>query len=252
MKNKLVVLAACALLSQTVLAETIPNADTKGNQPLVKVPENDYGLVKNLSGTLAFVTNYVFRGNSQSRNLPAVQGGLTYNTPINFYFNLWGSNVSYVGTPASIELDTIVGYRNTYGDNFAYDINLARYNYPGYKTYNYNELNTVATLYFLQAGISYSGNVYGLHSSGTYYSGGINYDIPAKYALGICDLNLVALMGHYSLPRIAGNSYSDYSVQLNKGYKNYKASIQFTGTDGRQHYAPYDSNQIIGQIAADF
>lgn len=252
MKKKLVILAVCVTLSHNIYAEEIPNADTKGNQPLEKVDENQYGLVKNLSGTLAFVSNYVFRGMSQTRNLPAVQGGLTYNTPINFYANLWGSNVSYIGTPASVELDTIVGYRNTYGDDFAYDLNLARYNYPGYKTYNYNEFNSVATLYFLQAGFSYSGNVYGLHSSGMYYSGGINYDIPAKYAFGICDLNLLALMGHYSLPRIAGNSYSDYSVQLTKTYKNYRGSIQFTGTDGRQHYAPYDSNQIIGQIAADF
>ncbi len=252
MKNKLVVLVACATLSHNVFAETIANADSKGNQPLVKAAENDYGLVKNLSGTLAFVTNYVFRGQSQTRNLPAVQGGLTYNTPINFYANIWGSNASFVGTTASVEIDTIVGYRNTYGDDFAYDINLARYNYPGYKTYNYNEFNILGTAYFLQAGMSYSGNVYGTHSSGIYYNGGLNYNIPGKFAFGICDLNLKVLMGHYTLPRIAGYSYNDYSAQLTKTYKNYSASVQWTGTNGRSLNPPYDDDQVIGQIAANF
>lgn len=266
MKKALVVLSVYAAMSQVVFAETPANADTKGSEPVASVSTStpadatvadfgNYPWLKNVSGNLAFVTNYVFRGVSQSRNLPAIQGGLTYTLPINIYLNLWGSNVQFAdnhGANATVELDTILGYRNTYGENFAYDLNIARYNYPGARHANYNELNTVFSYYFLQAGISYSANVYNTHQSGTYYSGGINYDIPPTWIYGVCDLSLLALFGHYSLPVAAGNSYNDYNLQLTKAFKNYRVSAQWTSTNGRQHAAPLDGSQLIAQIAADF
>ena len=260
MKKAIMMLTVCAAISPLTFAETASNADTKGDQPVAKVnkkisleqTKEDESLLKNVSGSLAFVTNYVFRGNSQSRNLPAVQGGLTYTFPINVYLNVWGSNVNFPGTGASVELDTVIGYSNTYGDNFAYDINIGRYNYPGARGLNYNELNTLVNFYFLQAGISYSANVFNVHQTGIYYTGGVNYDIPAQYAFGLCDVNLLAMMGHYTLPRAAGNSYNDYNIALSKSFKNYTVTAQWTGTNGRQNISPFDDNQVIGQVAASF
>src|SRR3990167_10866114 len=239
MKKTVVLLAICSAISQTAFAETPLNADTKGSQPVTNVASADatvadygnYPFLKNVSGNLAFVTNYMFRGISQSRNLPAIQGGLTYTFPVNVYLNLWGSNVQFAdshGASATVELDTVIGYRNTYGDNLAYDINLGRYNYPGARFANYNELNTVLNYYFLQAGISYSANVFNTHQSGTYYVAGINYEVPASWVYGVCDLSLLALFGHYTL------------------------SAQWTSTNGRQHNSPLDGSQLIAQLAADF
>lgn len=241
MKKALHVVAMLSLLSTSVFAA----------ESASKVEADPYPLQKNLSGNLAFVTNYVFRGVSQSHNLPAVQGGLTYSTSYNFYGNLWGSNVRFTDTNASVEFDTIVGYRNTYGDDFAYDLNVARYNYAGARDLNYNEFNSVFNFKFIQFGVSYSANVYNTHQSGTYYIGGINYDVPAKWIGGVCDVNLLALMGHYSLPRAAGNSYNDYNVTLSKAFNKYHLAAQWTNTDGRQHNAPYDSQQIIGMLSVD-
>lgn len=275
MKKALVVLSICAVIAPTVYADINPDttvtvhkkskkhhvaskpAPAKPAAPTpavteTKADEVDYPLLKDISGNMAFVTNYMFRGVSQSRNLPAVQGSLTYTTPIAIYFNLWGSNASFVGTNASVEFDTIVGYHNTYGDNFAFDLSVGRYNYPGARILNYNEFNAVANLYFVQAAFAYSANVYNTHQTGIYYNGGIVYDLPAKWALGIDGLNLQALMGHYSLPRAAGNSYNDYSIQLSKTFKIYKVAALWTNTNGRQHNAPYDSNQIVGLITASF
>jgi uncharacterized protein (TIGR02001 family) len=271
MKKVFCVLSLCAVISPPTFAESISNADTKGNQTLSKTDlivtpapvanaatdtkPDQYPLLKNLSGTMALVTNYVFRGVSQSRNLPAVQGGLTYTFPINLYLNVWGSNVNFTssnGSVATVEFDTLIGYRNTYGDNLSYDISVARYNYPGARFANYNEINGVLNYYIFQAGISYSANVYNVHKGGTYYTGGINYDIPSRMAFGLCNLNLLAMMGHYTLPRAAGNSYNDYNIQLSKGFNNYSLIVQWTGNNGRQFNSPYDDNQLIGQIAASF
>src|SRR3990167_7403050 len=139
-----------------------------------------------LSGTMAFTSDYVFRGISQTEDLPAVQGWLTYTFPLGFYLNAWGSNVKFTGnTDATLELDTIVGIHNDIGDNFTYDLNLARYNYPRSHSNNYDEVNSVFNFYFLQLGLSYSGNVYNTHAHGAYYNGGINYDIPPQYIFNL-------------------------------------------------------------------
>jgi uncharacterized protein (TIGR02001 family) len=264
MKKVFCLLSLCAVISPLTYAAKVPNAGTKGNQELVVTPASgttadvkpdEYPLLKNVSGTMALVTNYMFRGVSQTKNLPAVQGGLTYTFPINLYLNVWAANTNFpsnAGTTATVEVDTLIGYRNTYGDNFSYDLNVARYNYPGARSSNYNEINTLFNYYFIQAGVSYSANVYNIHQGGTYYTAGINYDIPTKYIFGLCNVNVLAMMGHYSLPRAAGNSYKDYNFQLSKTFNNYMLAVQWTFNNGRQNYAPYDEHQVIGQIAASF
>lgn len=206
----------------------------------------------NFNGYATLTSNYIFRGTSQSRNLPAVQGSITYDLPHGFYANVWGSNVKFTTNAATIELDTIAGNKNSIGDNFSYDVNFARYNYPAVYRSNYNEINTVFNYYFVQAGISYSGNVYGSHAPGTYYNGGINYGIPSKYLFAVEDVSVLALFGHYRLPRIAGLSYNDYSVMLSKKIRQYNIALQWTSTNGRQHSSPYDGSQILGQVTANF
>jgi uncharacterized protein (TIGR02001 family) len=222
-------------------------------QPVVmkdEKPSDPYPWMSNLSGSLAFVSNYIFRGVTQTQNLPAVQGGLTYTFPYGIYISGWGSNVKFPSNnqQATVELDSIIGNTNTF-DDFKYDINVARYNYPGARFANYNELNTLFNYKFLQAGISYSANVYNTHESGTYYQGGINYNVPSNYVFNVNDVNFKALAGHYNLPGFVGGAYSDYLISLGKGFKNYVLSVQYSNTS---YSSNYDGSQIVGQIAATF
>jgi uncharacterized protein (TIGR02001 family) len=273
MKKVLVMLSVCALISplhvnaatgkkakhkkhhpatyQQAKAEPIAMKDVA---PVMKdvPPVEEKSWVDNLSGNLAWVSNYMFRGISQTRNLPAVQGSLTYSFPYGIYANAWGSNVRFVDSPATVEMDTILGVRNTIGENFTYDISGARYNYPGAKDLNYNELNTVFNYYFLQAGYSYSANEYNSHTTGQYYQGGINYEIPSNYVFGLNGVNILALFGHFSLKQPAGNSYNDYNVMLSKKIKSYTFAAQWTSTNGRAKNSPYDGSTLIGQVIANF
>jgi uncharacterized protein (TIGR02001 family) len=270
MKHVLAVLSTCLIAGSFISA----HADTVGKKhskkshrhqiaykdeaikPVImkdEKPSDGLAWMDNLSGNLTLVSNYVFRGVTQSKNLPATQGGLTYTFPIGLYFNVWGSNVKFNDeSNATSELDTIIGYTNSIGDDFKYDINADRYNYPGARELSYNEINTLFYYKFLQAGISYSSDVFATHKSGTYYQGGINYDIPANYVFNINDLNVKALFGHYNLPVDAGNTYNDYNVSLNKKLRNYVLTAQWTSTNGRQHNSPYDGSQLIGQVAVNF
>ncbi len=87
-----------------------------------------------LTGILTITSNYIFRGITQTSNLPAFQGGLTYTFPgTGIYLNLWGSNVNFLdpqGNTSTVEIDTIAGYKNSIGEHFDYDINIDRYIIP--------------------------------------------------------------------------------------------------------------------------
>jgi uncharacterized protein (TIGR02001 family) len=243
------------LLEHTVAPKQQPTVTQKTSfkDAVVKDQKANDGLwwMDNLTGNLTWVSNYVFRGISQTRNLPAIQGGLTYTFPIGIYANMWGSNVKFDGSDATIEIDTVLGYSKTISD-FTFNVNVARYNYPGDRILNYNEINTLFNYKFLQLGISYSGDVYGVHQSGTYYQGGVNWDIPSEYLFNVNGVNFTALYGHYNLPEAAGNTYNDYLVSLGKSLRNYTASIIWTSTNGAQHASPIDGSTFTAQLAADF
>src|SRR3990167_8611269 len=91
-----------------------------------KDEEKKYHFMDGISGTMGFYTNYLFRGISQTTNLPAVQGGINYTFPIGIYLSLWGSNVKFTDTTASVEMDTGVGYSNQIGDHFSYNLSYLR------------------------------------------------------------------------------------------------------------------------------
>lgn len=226
---------------------------TIATEPETKGAEKKPSWLDNMSGTYDITSNYVFRGVSQSANLPAVQGGLTYSFPVGLYLNVWGSNVKFTGTDATVEIDTIAGWRGEVGENFRYDINVDRYNYPGTASLNYNELIGVFGYRVLQFTFGYSANAYNTHQTGTYYNLALNFDIPPRYFFKLEDVSLGAATGHYSLPRAAGNSYNDYSISLNKKLNDtYTLMAQWTSTNHKQKIAPYDDSHLLGMLTANF
>ncbi len=209
-----------------------------------------------LSGNFDITTNYMFRGISNSNNLPAFQGGLTYTfLKSGIYLNIWGSNIDQPdsqGNTGTLEIDTIAGIANDIGDHFHYDINIDRYNYPK-SSLSYNEFIANAQFYFLTAQLGYSTNVYNSHGNGTYYNIGATSPIPPKYIFKLNDVTISGGLGHYSLPRNLGlYSYNDYNILLAKDIGIYNIAIQWTDTAGNTHAGPLGGNKIIGTLTANF
>jgi uncharacterized protein (TIGR02001 family) len=209
-----------------------------------------------LTASFDITSNYVYRGISQTSNLPAVQGGFTYNfLNTGVYFNAWGSNVNLddvYGNKATVELDAILGVTNKITDNLNYDIKFERYNYPRTAS-SYGELICNLNYYFLTTQIGYSSNVFNSHATGTYYGLGAKYDIPAEYIFGFNNINISGGIGHYSLPIKAGyKSYDDYNIQVNKVWGHYVFSMQWTDTNGRSVDARALSNsKLIGMLTVN-
>src|SRR6476620_2710499 len=81
-KLKLVVLLSSLAASGVVMAQaTAP-----------KAPEPDYTLAYNVGA----VTDYRYRGISQSRERPALQGGIDFTHKSGFYLGTWASTIQWI------------------------------------------------------------------------------------------------------------------------------------------------------------
>jgi hypothetical protein len=86
-----------------------------------------------VSGSVALVSDYRFRGVSQTDEEMAIQGGFTVSHESGLYASTWASNLSGWGTfgGANMELDLVGGYKMDIGGGGAIDVGVTWYMYPG-------------------------------------------------------------------------------------------------------------------------
>ena len=83
-----------------------------------------------VTGNAAVVTDYRFRGISQTDKRFALQGGITVTHESGFYVSTWGSSIDdYVANGSDQELDLIAGYSKTIGAA-TIDAGVLYYYYP--------------------------------------------------------------------------------------------------------------------------
>jgi uncharacterized protein (TIGR02001 family) len=98
----------------------------------------DLGHGISISGGATVVSDYRFRGISQTNIKPALQGTFTISHASGFYATVWGSSIDdYVEDGADQELDLIGGYKHTWGGT-TLDVGLLYYYYPGAQQLNHN------------------------------------------------------------------------------------------------------------------
>ncbi|MBH1999917.1 MAG: hypothetical protein I8H96_12365 [Sphingomonadaceae bacterium] len=85
-----------------------------------------------VTGSVALVSDYRFRGVSQTDKGMAVQGGITIAHESGLYVGTWASNLSGWGTfgGSNMELDLVGGYAMPLGENATLDVGLTWYMYP--------------------------------------------------------------------------------------------------------------------------
>lgn len=84
-----------------------------------------------VSGGATLVTDYRFRGISQTDKDFAVQGTFTVAHESGFYATVWGSSIDdYVAAGGDQEIDLIGGYKHTFGGT-TLDVGILYYYYPG-------------------------------------------------------------------------------------------------------------------------
>jgi uncharacterized protein (TIGR02001 family) len=84
---------------------------------------------------VGIVSDYLFRGVSQTRGGAALQGGVDYSHSSGLYAGVWASTITWVKDAygsGTTEIDYYGGYKNSFGSSdFTYDIGAIAYTYPG-------------------------------------------------------------------------------------------------------------------------
>lgn len=160
------------------------------------------------SGNATLTSDYVWRGSSQTREKPAIQAGLRYAHESGFYGSIWGSTVRFSpDNGARSEFDLVLGWSGKLTGDWALDLYLLRYQYPGAQASpNWNEVNAVVTWrehYWLQVG--HSANAMASRTAGTYALLGARYPVDDRW-------RVEGTLARYFLDRGYAGSYTHGSV----------------------------------------
>jgi uncharacterized protein (TIGR02001 family) len=86
-----------------------------------------------ITANIGLVSDYRFRGISQTWKRPAVQGGFDYAHASGWYLGVWGSNVSgnSYNNGAGLEMDLYGGFKAAVTEGVTLDLGALAYVYPG-------------------------------------------------------------------------------------------------------------------------
>ena len=239
-KTQLLVLGALAFTGAAAFAQA------------AKAPEPDYTWAFNAG----VVTDYRFRGISQTRLKPALQGGIDFTHKSGFYVGTWLSSIKILkdipGGKGSLEWDIYGGYRGSFNDALSYDVGLLRYEYPSQNfTPTVNTTELYGALTYKVVTLKYSSSL-DSQTFGVGNSRGSGYlEAVANFDLG----NGWTVAPHIGHQRFSGTgngiaSYTDYSVTVGKDLGNgFSVSAALVGTDAGPFYtsAPTAGSKDLGK-----
>ena len=185
-----------------------------------------------ITGNMSLVSDYRFRGLTQTFEEPALQGGFDYAHSSGIYLGNWNSAISdtlYAGSP--LEMDFYGGYKGAAGP-LGYDVGVLYYYYPG------SDLAGVGTIDNLEvyAGVSWKFlSLKYFHAVSDFFGApntdGSNYiDLTANYDLGQ-GWGINGHVGHQKVKGLANADYTDYKIGVTKDVSGWVFGASFIDTD---------------------
>lgn len=188
---------------------------------------------------LGAVSDYVFRGYSQTLEDPAIQGGVDATIGA-LYVGAWASNVDF-GDDTNAEVDLYGGYRGE-AAGFAFDVGAVGYAYvnaPAGADYDYVELKAAASRAIgpatFGAAVYWSPDFFGLDKEATYVEANAAFAPADKWTVS-------AAVGHQSLD--VNDDYTTWNVGV--GY----AVTDHVAIDVRYHDTDVDGLLSDGRAVA--
>ncbi len=237
-KTLLSLLVAASFGGASSFAQTAPAADA---------PAAAADPVSTMTYNVGVVSDYRYRGLSQTGNKPALQFGADYTDKSGLYVGTWNSTISWIKDTAAsspqakgpLETDIYGGYRGTVTGDLTFDTGVLQYlyatnNLAGLSGYtNANTTEVYGSLIYGAAYVKLSdstSNLFGqVNSKGSTY-----LDLGYTFDLG----NGLTSAVHFGNQTIKSNvvtsqvtAYNDYSLALNKDFDGLVVSGTVIGTD---------------------
>lgn len=192
-----------------------------------------------VSGNVGYVSDYLFRGISQTNEGMAIQGGMTVSAENGAYLSTWGSNITF--GDGSMELDILAGWTGKVNDDWSVDVGVMQYRYPNGDTaetgFNFVEWYAKGIYKDLVLGVAYSSDYFGVGVDGYYYlSADYTYALPQ-------DVSLLLHVGYNKFEDnaqyttflaagpVSGSGYSDFSIGLGTTLLDTSVQLKYAGTD---------------------
>jgi uncharacterized protein (TIGR02001 family) len=236
-KKTIAVAVAALLTSGVALAQTAQQGQTAQTPaPAADEPTSPWAY------NIGVVSDYRFRGISQTQRDPAVQGGIDYTHDSGFYLGFWASSIRFIrssGGDGRAELDFYGGYRGkVWEDKIAYDLGVLRYQYPKANlAVSPNTTEIYGAFTYGPATLKYSHSV-GDKTFGVPDSQGSGYlELAATFDTGFWGISVTPHIGHQRFRHNGIASYTDYSIGLTKEvYKGLTASITAVDTNADEGF----------------
>lgn len=202
-----------------------------------------------INGTAAVVSQYRFRGLSQSNNQPVIQGSMTVSHSSGFYVSAWGSSASsnaYADSPIDIggtEIDVYGGFTHALGSSgLKVDMGVYGYIYPGSSKINggtsgnyYEVYGSLAQsigpatakvgVYYAPPQKVFNLSVFSPTRNNTYVYGDLSSGIPGT------PMAVHAHVGHTGGGFDYAKPYVDYSVGASVTWKALTLDASLVGTN---------------------
>lgn len=221
--------------------------------PALAQDETDPAPAITINGSATVVSDYRFRGISQTDKNFAVQGSITVSHESGFYVSVWGSSIDdYVTVHGSSnqEIDLIAGFKKTTG-GATFDIGVLYYVYPGTRpgfagdvsasdfiepyasvSYGIGPVTAKASIAYApkQKALAIDQGQTGLFpkEDNVYIAGDLSASIPGT------PVSLTGHLGHTFGPSwLSGptDEYTDWGLGASVAYKNLTIGVQYVDTD---------------------
>ena len=215
-----------------------------------------------VSGSATVVSDYRFRGISQTNKKVALQGGLTVTHESGLYVSAWGSSVDdYIAAGSDQELDLIAGYSHTFDSGVKIDGGVLYYYYPGAGNANtdffepyFNVSSTLGPV-TAKVGVNYAPKSNALSvgagkEDNVYVAGDFSAAIPNS------PIALTAHIGHTFGPSYLslGDEYTDWSLGASVTWNHITAGVAYVDTNKDSYYGTRNisGSGVVGSIGVSF
>jgi uncharacterized protein (TIGR02001 family) len=218
---------------------------------LVAAQETEQKPDNEVSFNAALTSDYRYRGISQSRLDPALQGGADYtHNPTGLYAGTWLSSIKWtkdLGGDGNVEWDIYGGKRGNITSDITYDVGGLYYFYPDNSlSPNANTFELYGQLGYGPAYIKYSHaltNLFGTADSkgSGYIDLGANVDVTHGFTLNLH-------VGRQNVRHNGFASYTDYKIGVTKDLGVCSVALAYIKADSSAYLSPSAEN--LGKSAA--
>jgi uncharacterized protein (TIGR02001 family) len=217
-----------------------------------------------VTANAAVVSDYRFRGISQTNKNVALQGGFTVSHESGFYVSTWGSSIDdYIAAGSDQELDLIGGYTKTFG-GATIDVGVLYYFYPGnakgtntdfFEPYasikgTFGPATAKLTANYAPSSKALSDGVKSKRDN-LYLAGDLSATIPNT------PIGLSAHLGHSFGPSYLtiGKSYTDWNLGATYTWSHLTFGVSYVDTN-KSLFSPSGKNiskaGVVGSVTASF